>query len=80
MKSSTDPDYVYSPEDWVFWDERDDLMDDVKSCEVREFATLIEGPKKWAVLPLGGWHAEWFDTKEDAEAFAASEKAKMDEE
>jgi hypothetical protein len=85
----TKVDYLYNPHDWETtydWDNQDELfeeIDDQRLGTVHEIATLIQGPKAYAVEKvmtrdfLGEpKKIEWvlvFD-KEEAEAIAAEAK------
>lgn len=74
------PTYVFDPQDWeatYTWKERDDLITERSEWnKVHEFATLYEGPTRFAVHH---WtedvnEVRWYDTREEAEAAVAAIK------
>lgn len=76
------PDYIYDPDDWEYtcnWDDVTYLTEDADIFigDIREFATLTEGPRIYATLvPLSfdengdadETEIQWFWTREEAQA------------
>lgn len=74
------PDYCYDPAGWEFtcdWSDRINLTEEMPLGEIRQIATLLKGPDKWAAHVPITWHEgepdeteiKWFDS--EAEAIAA---------
>lgn len=74
-----DPDYIYDPDDWEYtscWADRGNLVDETlrtRLGEIKRFATLVEGPDKFAAYVLregakdeGDVELRWFDSEADA--------------
>jgi hypothetical protein len=83
------PDYLYDPDDWevtYHWSDRDEAAEcaDLRQIgEIKEFGTLIEGPKVFlAVVPTewdddgspAAWKDQWFNSEAEAKAAIAREK------
>lgn len=78
------PDYIYEPDNWEYtcnWDDRDNLTEDsdLFCGEVREYATLIQGPPVYAAhVPISfdadgdfeETEIQWFHSLEEATAAA----------
>lgn len=76
------PDYIYEPDDWEYtcnWDDRNNLTEDADIFlgDVREFATLTQGPPIYATLVALTFdengdpdetEIQWFWTRAEAEA------------
>ena len=89
MGTREQPDYAYNPEDWectYSWDQRAELEEEleIRLGDVRQVATLIEGPAKFLAIKVLTRYADgdpddyevaWFDTKEEAEAAVAAQRA-----
>jgi len=74
------PDYCYDPAEWEFtcdWSDRINMTEEMPLGEIRQIATLLKGPDKWAAHVPITWHEgepdeteiKWFDS--EAEAIAA---------
>lgn len=78
----SDPDFIYTPDDWectYVWADRHDLLKDVtpnERDEIRQYATLLHGPAKFAAYVVTERDEEgeeldgewrWFDSLEAAE-------------
>jgi hypothetical protein len=76
------PDYFYNAEDWQVtteWASRYEIdEDEVEVGQWREYATLIEGPKRFvARVPIAGdedGELRWFETQEEAIAVLPPKK------
>ena len=89
---SQKPDYAYNPNDWEATytsDQFAELNDDlnVRFGDVRELATLIEGPRMFAAIKVTAWddagdpesyETEWFHSKEEADAAVATQHKRTD--
>lgn len=87
MNEKSKPDYAYNPDDWestYSWDQRADLEDEleIRLGDVRQVATLIEGPAKFLAVKVTTWdeagdpddyEVGWFDTKAEADAAVAAQ-------